>query len=243
MKLKENLVRLRKEKGYSQEELAYQLNVSRQSVSKWESGLAIPELERLIEIAEFYSVSLDELILGEKSETSIISDEQLERVLHKTMSYEYKSSLTVFGIPLIHIHFGRKKAIAKGIIAIGNVAIGVFSLGGLSVGLISLGGLALGGLVFGGIAAGLFAIGGVALGIIALGGAAIGIYSCGGYAYGKIFAIGGMAQGQIAIGDIAKGQYVFHYTNSTTSKELIAFLQSVPLSLPSWLIDFFMTFH
>ena len=50
MKLQENLIRLRKQKGLSQEELAYQLGISRQSVSKWESGTSVPELERLVEI-------------------------------------------------------------------------------------------------------------------------------------------------------------------------------------------------
>ena len=40
MKLNENLMKLRKQKGYSQEELAYQLGVSRQSISKWESGVS-----------------------------------------------------------------------------------------------------------------------------------------------------------------------------------------------------------
>ncbi|WP_270526539.1 helix-turn-helix transcriptional regulator [Longibaculum muris] len=67
MKLQENLIRLRKQKGLSQEELAYQLGISRQSVSKWESGTSVPELERLVEISELYGVSLDELVKGENS--------------------------------------------------------------------------------------------------------------------------------------------------------------------------------
>ena len=77
MKLQENLIRLRKQKGLSQEELAYQLGISRQSVSKWESGTSVPELERLVEISELYGVSLDELVKGENSvvQGMVITDE------------------------------------------------------------------------------------------------------------------------------------------------------------------------
>ena len=139
MKLYENLSSLRKQKGYSQEEFAYLLGVSRQSVSKWESGASIPELERLVEIANIFEVSLDELVKGEKAviQGAVISDEQLHRVLRKSMSYEYKSRISICGIPLVHIHFGRGKKVAKGIIALGNIAIGVISVGGLAVGIIS----------------------------------------------------------------------------------------------------------
>lgn len=48
----DNLNKYRKQKGLSQEELAFRLGVSRQSVSKWESGQSTPELERIIEIAD-----------------------------------------------------------------------------------------------------------------------------------------------------------------------------------------------
>lgn len=46
MKLAEKLFELRKEKGWSQEKLAEQINVSRQSISKWESGQVLPEIEK-----------------------------------------------------------------------------------------------------------------------------------------------------------------------------------------------------
>jgi len=49
MKLAEKLFELRKEKGWSQEKLAEQINVSRQSISKWESGQVLPEIEKIIE--------------------------------------------------------------------------------------------------------------------------------------------------------------------------------------------------
>ena len=52
MKLAEKLFELRKEKGWSQEKLAEQINVSRQSISKWESGQVLPEIEKIIELRE-----------------------------------------------------------------------------------------------------------------------------------------------------------------------------------------------
>ena len=52
--LKDNLKTLRKNKGLSQEELAIKLNVVRQTVSKWEQGLSVPDAEMLISISEIF---------------------------------------------------------------------------------------------------------------------------------------------------------------------------------------------
>ena len=57
-----NLYNLRKKSGLSQEEFAEKLHISRQAVSKWERGEAFPDTENLIEIAEFYGVTIDELV-------------------------------------------------------------------------------------------------------------------------------------------------------------------------------------
>lgn len=62
MKFNENLKFLRKKEGLTQEELAEKLNVSRQSVTKWESGNAIPDIEKIKEIAYIFSISVDSLI-------------------------------------------------------------------------------------------------------------------------------------------------------------------------------------
>lgn len=62
MELYENLARLRKEKGLSQQELAERLNVSRQSISKWELGTALPSTENLIGLSRLYGASLDYLV-------------------------------------------------------------------------------------------------------------------------------------------------------------------------------------
>lgn len=62
MKLSEKIQILRKENGYSQESLAEICNVSRQSISKWEAGIALPETEKLIILSSTFHVSVDVLI-------------------------------------------------------------------------------------------------------------------------------------------------------------------------------------
>ena len=60
---------LRKENNMSQEELANKLDVSRQSVSKWESGLSMPDLDNVIKISDMFNVSIDFLLKDSKSES------------------------------------------------------------------------------------------------------------------------------------------------------------------------------
>ena len=66
MKFNENLMKLRKEKGLSQEELGNKLNVARQTVSKWELGETTPEMDKLIEMSNIFNITLDELIKDRK---------------------------------------------------------------------------------------------------------------------------------------------------------------------------------
>lgn len=61
MTLAERIFALRTQMGLSQEELAEQLGVSRQSVSKWETGQSVPDLDKLIKLADLFGVTLDEL--------------------------------------------------------------------------------------------------------------------------------------------------------------------------------------
>ena len=66
MEFGEKLQALRKSKGLTQEELAESLYVSRTAVSKWESGRGYPSIDSLKEIASFFSVTIDELLTGER---------------------------------------------------------------------------------------------------------------------------------------------------------------------------------
>ena len=73
MKLYENIYRLRTERGMSQEALADMLDVSRQSVSKWETAASVPDLDRLMKMCDIFSVSLDELTGRTEPETASVN--------------------------------------------------------------------------------------------------------------------------------------------------------------------------
>ena len=68
MDFNNRLYQLRKQKGLSQEELANRLNVSRQTVSKWEVGDSTPDMEKLIAMSDLFDVSLDKLVMGKEDE-------------------------------------------------------------------------------------------------------------------------------------------------------------------------------
>ena len=69
MTLGESIALLRTQKGWSQGDLADALDVSRQSISKWETDTSVPELEKLIRLSELFGVTLDALVRGEQAET------------------------------------------------------------------------------------------------------------------------------------------------------------------------------
>lgn len=79
MKFNEKLLQLRKEKGYSQEELAQKLGVSRQAISKWEVSDSYPEVENILEICKLFDVSTDYLLKDELEEINTISSQDKTR--------------------------------------------------------------------------------------------------------------------------------------------------------------------
>ena len=107
----EKLIALRRQAGYSQEQLADRLGVTRQSVSKWESGSAMPELPKLIALSELFSVSIDYLVKDqlEEPEASGVSTAKLEKQVEEITSYfrtwEWTSKTKLFGLPLVSICF------------------------------------------------------------------------------------------------------------------------------------------
>ena len=62
MKFNEKLMSIRKMKGLSQEELGMELQVSRQTISKWESGQSYPDFQRLVMLSDYFDMTLDELV-------------------------------------------------------------------------------------------------------------------------------------------------------------------------------------
>ena len=77
MDLNEKLFELRKKNNWSQEELAEKLDVSRQTVSKWESSKSIPELDKLVKLSEIYGISLDELIKDKFQEKEVFNKKKI----------------------------------------------------------------------------------------------------------------------------------------------------------------------
>lgn len=65
--LSERLRQFRKNAGLSQEQLAEALDISRQAVSKWESGTTSPDIHNIIQLGKLYGVSTDSILLGESS--------------------------------------------------------------------------------------------------------------------------------------------------------------------------------
>ncbi len=74
LKIAEKLQAQRKAHGYSQEELADLLNVSRQAVSKWERGEASPDTDNLIALAKIYNITIDQLINSESEDEVVVED-------------------------------------------------------------------------------------------------------------------------------------------------------------------------
>lgn len=221
MTFSERLILLRKQKGFSQEQLGAEVGVTRQTVSKWELGETTPEMDKLIKLAELFGITLDELAGREEKEEAVRGDSR-ENVMMCGWHYhyEYKSKRTFLGVPLVHVNVGHGFYKAKGIIAVGGLARGVISIGAVSAGLISFGALSLGAISLGALSLGLLlsvgaisvgtvAVGGISVGIFAVGGCAFGIYAVGGCAIAEKIAAGGYASAPIAIGEHAKGQYLF----------------------------------
>lgn len=93
MKFSEKLYEIRKNSGLSQEELAEKIGVSRQSVSKWETGQAMPEYEKLLALCEYFKVSVDSLLKGEDMEGK-------EANAEKVKNYSLAAGAAIFGLSL-----------------------------------------------------------------------------------------------------------------------------------------------
>lgn len=53
-------------KGFSQSDVAVKINISRQAISRWENNTSYPDIENLVYLSEYYDVSMDELLMGQK---------------------------------------------------------------------------------------------------------------------------------------------------------------------------------
>lgn len=108
MTLGEKITKQRKELNYTQEQLADILGVSRQSISKWESDIAYPETDKLIELGKLFDCSMDYLLKEEVTEKSDVQasgfTEKVEEISRKVMTDKNKGKvkkiLKIIGIIL-----------------------------------------------------------------------------------------------------------------------------------------------
>ncbi len=110
--LNDNIKRFRKQKGYSQETLAEQLHVVRQTISKWEKGISVPDAEMLGRMAELFEVPISDILSGPFSNSEEISE-----------GNEVAKQLAILNDQLANQSARRRKIIRRSAI---GIAIGIF---------------------------------------------------------------------------------------------------------------------
>lgn len=260
MTFAEKLAELRKQRGWSQEELGERLGVTRQTVSKWELGSTTPEMEKLAAMGELFGITLDELVRGGES-CRVVGDVSEQKVVvvkkSRFVNGEFKSEKKVLGKPLVHVNVkGRANGffavglMARGFFSVGLLSMGVFSIGLLSIGVVVLGALAgigiavsamiaAGVFAFGAVAIGVFAFGAVSFGWLSYGALSAGTYSLGAVSRGTI-AIGSNASGVIALGKDTAGEIQLHLP--ITADEFRAVVESRLPNTPKFIVDLFSLF-
>lgn len=103
MSLGERLYELRKKKGLSQEEVAEKLNVTRQSVSKWETDESKPDFDKIVPICELYEISTNELLNGTKEEKEEKEVEVINKDNKKKRALFITSAIFLYFLSIIWI--------------------------------------------------------------------------------------------------------------------------------------------
>ncbi|MFC3927998.1 helix-turn-helix domain-containing protein [Streptococcus caprae] len=101
-KFAEQLKDFRHQKGLSQDDLANQLHLSRQAISRWENGETAPDLDTLVKIASIFEVTLDELVTGVKPEP-IIMEKVVEVECSETNIWDFLSENAWIILPILGI--------------------------------------------------------------------------------------------------------------------------------------------
>ena len=112
MEFNNKLYELRKQKGFSQEELANRLNVSRQTVSKWEVGDSTPDMEKLVAMSDLFGISLDELVLDKSPEPAPVEQVPVKSELYSEIKTDIKEKV---------LTDKNKKKVRKGLLVTGIV--------------------------------------------------------------------------------------------------------------------------
>lgn len=105
MEMKDRLVQLRKKKNMTQADLAEALNVSRQAVSRWETGVSLPSTENLIELSKLYEVGVDVILGRERTEETEKRDETENSIVqgHQRKQGKKRALATVLILTIVAI--------------------------------------------------------------------------------------------------------------------------------------------
>ena len=97
MNIGEKIYNLRKKKNLSQEDLASILNVSRQTISKWETGDSNPDIDKIVPLCNFFEISTDEFLKGE----DLVYERKLHNEKKKNKALTFSLCLIIFGVMMI----------------------------------------------------------------------------------------------------------------------------------------------
>ena len=107
MKLQDKLIELRKEKGWSQEDFAEKLDVSRQAISRWENGTALPDAQNLLRISKLFNVTADYLLNDDyENEADVSAPENVREVtesFNKKKKFPYWYLISLLGLVILSI--------------------------------------------------------------------------------------------------------------------------------------------
>ena len=121
----EKIYELRKKKNMSQEELAQVLNVSRQTISKWETGESNPDFDKIVPLCNFFEISTDEFLRG----SNPILEEKIESVSKKNKALTFSMCIVIFIVMCILDVVFESMGVHDSIIAIISLA----SMGSIAV--------------------------------------------------------------------------------------------------------------
>ena len=103
MTLGENILKLRKKQGLSQEQLGYQIDVTRQTISNWESEDTAPNPEQLKRLSKVFDISIDELLDNEYKSKEILINKVSNT--EKTSWYDYKNTESIWNYSYFIFNF------------------------------------------------------------------------------------------------------------------------------------------
>ncbi len=101
MELKDKLIQLRKDKRMTQADLAEALNISRQAVSRWETGDALPSTENLVELSRLYGVSVDAILDNDGKEEKATEEGTIEKPAEQSRQSKRRQSKKLAAIVLV----------------------------------------------------------------------------------------------------------------------------------------------